>query len=176
LFSRRAFIPVAVSAGLVVALALPAQAASTLVQKRSVSGVPNGRSGSALRYADRTAGHVSNSVTISANDPDGPGNRCTETWVDYTTKPHLHFNPGLLVNCSGGNRSVSGVLNNTSTTVSGMGVVVCDVPNTPTAPITRNSSNCRGDFSAVYLHSGKKYDSFRVNAAQSPDGVNIWKV
>ena len=175
MFSRRAFITLALSAGVLVAIALPAQAAFTLVQKKSVSG-PNGRSGSVLRYADRTAGHVANKVTIFANDADGPGNRCTETWIDYSTKPHLHFNPGLLVNCSGGNRSVSGALTNDSENVVGMGVVVCEVPNTPTSPITRNSNNCRGNLSAIYLHSGQKYASFRVSADQFPSGVQIWRI
>jgi hypothetical protein len=146
-----------------------------MVEKKSVSG-PNGRSGSVLRYADRTAGHVSNKVTIFANDADGSGNRCTETWIDYRTKPHLHFNPGLLVNCSGGNRSVSGALTNDSENVSGMDVVVCEVPNTPASPITRNSNNCRGNLSAIYLHSGKKYEHFRVSADQYPSGVQIWRI
>ena len=118
---RRAFIVLAVSAGLVVAINLPAQAASTMVQKKTVAGV-NRRTGSVLRFADRTVGHIANSVTVSANDADGTGGRCTETWVDYSTKPHEHFNPGLLVNCSGGNRSVSGVLTNNSKNVAGVGI------------------------------------------------------
>ena len=171
---RRAVVISAVAAGFVVAVNLPAHAASTMVQKKSVSGV-NGRAGSVLRFADRTAGHIANSVTISANDADGSGGRCTETWVDYSTKPHEHFNPGLLVNCSGGNRSVSGVLTNNSKNVAGVGIVVCEVPNT-SGPITRNSNNCRGQFSAVYLHSGQSYSHFKVNADQYPDGVNIWKI
>jgi hypothetical protein len=175
LWSRRASITLAVSAGVLAAVAVPAWADSTLVQKKTVSGVPSGKSGSALRYADRTDGHISNSVTIFANDADGPGNRCTETWVDYSTKPHLHFNPGLLVNCSGGNRSVSGALINNYSGVAGMAVVVCDVPNT-SGPITRNSNNCRGNLSGIYLHSGKKYDQFRVSASQYPSGVKIWRI
>jgi len=171
---RRAFIVLAVSAGLVVAINLPAHAASTMFQKKTVAGV-NRRTGSVLRFADRTVGHIANSVTVSANDADGTGGRCTETWVDYSTKPHEHFNPGLLVNCSGGNRSVSGVLTNNSKNVAGVGIVVCEVPNT-SGPITRNSNNCRGQFSAVYLHSGQSYSHFKVNADQYPDGVNIWKI
>jgi hypothetical protein len=173
LLTRRALVTLAVSAGLLVAIALPAQAASTLVQKKSISGVPGGRSGTVQRYADRS-GTVSNSLTISANDADGPGGRCTETWVDYSTKPHLHFNPGLFVNCSGGNRSVSGALANNSKNVAGVAIVVCDVPNT-TGSITRNSANCRGSLSAIYLHSGQRYDRFRVSASQYPSGVKIYR-
>ena len=172
MFRRRAFITVALGAGIFVALALPAQAASNQVQAKSVSGF-NGRSGTVLRFADRTAGLVANRVTIFADDADGPGGRCTETWVDYSTKPHEHFNPGVLVNCSGGNHSVSDALTNNGKTVNGMGVVVCDVPNT-SGPITRNRSNCKGDLSAVWLHSGQKYSSFRVSADQSPNGVQVY--
>jgi hypothetical protein len=172
MFRHRAFVTLAVATGLFVAVTLPAQAASNQVQKTSVAG-PNGRSGTVLRFADRAAAKVSNSVTISANDADGPGGRCTETWVDYATKPHEHFNPGVLVNCSGGNRSVSGALTNNGRTVNGMGVVVCDVPNS-SGPITRNSSNCKGNFSAVYLHSGQRYANFRVSADQRPDGVQVY--
>jgi len=174
LFRRRAFGTLAVSAGLLVAVALPAQAESTLVQRKTVSGVPHGKSGSVRRYADRTAGHVSNSVTMSADDADGSGDRCTETWVDYSTKPHLHFNPGLFVNCSGGKRSVSGVHTNDYSGVRGMAVVVCDVPKT-TGRITRDSDNCRGNLSGIYLHSGQKYDHFRVSASRYPSGVKIWR-
>lgn len=174
MFRRRAFIVSAVAAGFVLAVNLPAQAASNMVQKKTVSGI-NGRSGSVLRFADRTAGHIANSVTVSANDADGRGGRCTETWVDYSTKPHEHFNPGLLVNCAGGSRSASGVLTNNSPNVAGIGIVVCDVPNT-SGPIVRNSNNCRGQLSAVYLHSGQSYSHFKVNADQYPNGVNIWKI
>jgi hypothetical protein len=171
--NRRSVVTLAVSVGLVVVVALPAEASTSLVQKKSVSG-PNGRSGTVLRYADRDPGHISNSLTISANDADGAGGRCTETWVDYSTKPHLHFNPGLFVNCRGGNQSVSGALANTSLNVSGVAIVVCEVPNT-TGAITRNSTNCRGSLSAIYLHSGQKYDTFRVSASQFPSGVKIYK-
>ena len=173
MLNRRTVVALAVSVGLLVTVALPAEASSSLVQKKSVSG-PNGRSGSVQRFADRDPGHISNSVTISANDADGSGGRCTETWVDYSTKPHLHFNPGLFVNCRGGNRSVSGALANTSPNVAGVAIVVCEVPNT-SGSITRNSSNCRGSLSAIYLHSGQRYDKFRVSASQYPSGVKIYK-
>jgi len=167
---RRACITLCISAGLFAAFVVPAQAASGPVQKKSVSG-PHGRSGTVARYAD----HGVNWVTLSANDNDGSGGKCTETWVDYSTKPHLHFNPGLLVNCSGGNGSVSGVLTNNYSGISGIGIVVCEVPNT-SGPITRNSSNCKGNLSPMYLWSGKKYSSFQVKADQYPNGVNIWHV
>lgn len=175
MFSRRAFITLAVSASLLVAVALPARAESDMVQTRSVSGVPNGKSGSVVRFADRTAGQVSNSVTISADDADGPGSRCTETWIDYSTRPHKHFNPGVFVNCSGGNRSVSGALRNDSPNVRGMGVIVCDVPNTD-GPITRNRHNCGGQLGTIYLHSGQRYDDFGVRAAQYPSGIQIYRI
>jgi hypothetical protein len=175
LFRHRAFMTLATSASLLVAVALPAWARSEAVQTKSVSGVPNGKSGTVVRFADRTAGNVSNSVTISADDADGPGSRCTETWIDYSTNPHEHFNPGVLVNCSGGNRSVSGALRNNSRNVQSMGVIVCDVPNT-TGSITRNSKNCRGQLGSMGLHSGQRYDDFRVNASQSPSGINIYRI
>ena len=173
--SRHVLITLVASGALLVALALPSEAASNLVQTKSVSG-PHGRSGTVWRYADRTpSGGVANSVTVLANDADGPGGKCTETWVDYSTKPHLHFNPGVLVNCSGGKLTVKNVLTNVAPNVQGMGVVVCEVPNT-SGSITRNSSNCTGNLSAMYLWSGKPYSKFQVNADQYPNGVNIWKV
>lgn len=165
---RRGYLTLAVSAGIFGVLALPAHAASTQVQKKTVSG-PNGRSGTAIRFSTNGA----NSVTITANDVDGPGGKCTETWVDYSTKPHEHWNPGLFVNCSGGTRSVSNALTNNGKTISGMGVVVCEVPNT-SGPISRSSSNCKGQLSAMYLHSGQRYSSFAVTADQRPDGVQVY--
>src|SRR5256714_7843068 len=169
MFRRRAFITVALGGGIFVALALPAQAASNQVQAKSVSGF-NGRSGTVLRFADRTAGLVANRVTIFADDADGPGGKCTETWVDYSTKPHEHWNPGVFVNCSGGTRSVSNALTNNGKTIHGIGVVVCEVPNT-SGPIVRNSSNCKGQLSAMWLHSGQRYSSFAVHADQMPSGI-----
>jgi hypothetical protein len=166
MFRRRAFVTLAVSAGLLVAVALPAHAA-TQVQKKTVSG-PNGRSGTAIRYSG------TNSVTMIAVDADGPGGKCTETWVDYSTKPHEHWNPGVLVNCSGGTRSVANALTNNGKTIAGMGVVVCEVPNTA-GPITRNSGNCKGQLSAMFLHSGQRYSSFAVTADQAPDGVQVYR-
>jgi hypothetical protein len=170
MFSRRAVITLALSAGLFAAVALPAQAASDLVQKKTVSG-PHRRSGTALRFA----GSSGNSVMLIAVDADGPGGKCTETWVDYSTKPHEHWNPGVFVNCSGGTRSVANALTNNGKTIRGMGVVVCEVPNT-SGPITRNSGNCTGQLGAMYLHSGQRYSSFRVSADQRPDGVQVYGV
>jgi hypothetical protein len=166
--ARRAVITLALSAGVLTAVALPAYAASDLVQKKTVSG-PNGRSGTALRYA----GSSGNSVTLIAVDSDGPGGKCTETWVDYSTKPHEHWNPGMLVNCSGGTKTVAGALTNNGKTISGMGVVVCEVPNT-SGPIVRNSNNCKGQLSAMWLHSGQRYSNFDVTADQMPSGIQVY--
>jgi len=173
-FARRACVTTALVVGLLLAVTVPAEAAADLVQKKTIQG-PHGRSGTASRYVDDSGGNVHNSVTITAKDADGPGGKCTETWVDYSTKPHQHFNPGLLVNCSGGTRTVSNVMRNDYPHVSGMGVVVCEVPDT-SGPIERDSDNCSGNLSAVYLWSGKRYSSFKVSAPSYPNGVNIWKV
>src|SRR4051812_33778133 len=100
-FRHRLFFSFAASVGMLAVAALPAQAA-TPVQKKSVTG-PHGRTGSVARFS----GSGGNSVTLTANDNDGPGGACTETWVDYSTKPHEHWNPGVFVNCSGGNGTVS---------------------------------------------------------------------
>jgi hypothetical protein len=170
---RRALLALIASAGLVVGFAVPAVARSEPVQKKSVKGI-GGRSGTVARYADRDGGRASNSVTMTATDADGGGGRCTETWVDYGTKPHQHFNPGLLVNCSGRTRDVAGAVANDYEGVVGMSVVVCEVPDTA-GPITRNDKNCRGALSAMSLHSGQRYEHFRVDAAQYPSGVRIWR-
>jgi hypothetical protein len=169
----RAFTMLAASMGLLVGLAIPAAARSEAVQKKSVKGVDS-RTGTVTRYAERSGGRSYNSVTMTARDTDGRGGRCTETWVDYRTKPHQHFNPGVLVNCSGGTRSVSGAVDNDYEGVFGMTVVVCAVPNT-SGPITRNRSNCRGGVSGIDLQSGRRYDQFRVDAAQYPSGIRVWR-
>ena len=80
-----------------------------------------------------------------------------------------------LANCSGGTGGVSRVMNNNGKTVNGMGVVVCDVPNT-SGPITRNKTNCRGDFADVWLHSGQRYSSFQTSGAQNPSGVQVFRI
>jgi hypothetical protein len=173
-FARRAFIVLATSIGLVVALALPGPARSDAVQKKSIKGA-GGRSGTAARYADRRDGRTVTSVTLTADDADGRRGRCTETWVDYRTKPHQHLNPGLLVNCSGGTRGVSGAVSTDYEGVVGMSVIVCEVPDT-SGRITRGESNCRGGLGAMSLHSGQRYDQFEVHADRSPGGVRIWRV
>jgi len=169
-FTRRLAALLCLSSGAFVALALPAQAASNLVQQKTVSGV-HGRSGTVQRFAVNGV----TSVTLSGNDPDGRGGLCTETWVDYSTKPHKHFNPAVLVNCSGTTKSVAGILATPYSGISGIGVVVCEVPNT-SGPIVRTSSNCKGNLSAMYLHSGKRYSSFQVTAVSYPDGVIVRRV
>jgi hypothetical protein len=170
--TRRGFITFTVAGALLLGLVPPAAAQSEAVQEKSVKGT-RGRSGMAIRYADRSGEPTVNSVTLTATDADGGGGRCTETWVDYRTKPHQHFNPGLLVNCSGGTRRVAGAVANDYEGVVGMSIVVCEVPDTSGA-ITRDDSNCRGALSAMSLHSGHRYDQFRVHAAQQPSGVQIW--
>jgi hypothetical protein len=150
---------------------LPAQATGP-VQTKSVTG-PNGRTGSAARFQVKNGSAVANYVTFTANDNDGPGGKCTETWVDYSTKPHEHWNPGVFVNCSGGNRTFSPGLTNSGKTIQGMGVVVCEVPDT-SGPISRNSSNCRGQLGTMYLHSGQRYSSFDVSADQMPSGIQVY--
>jgi hypothetical protein len=163
--ARRLSALLCLSGGLLVALALPAQAASNLVQQKTVSGL-HGRSGTVQRFNVNGL----TSLTMSANDD--AGGLCTETWVDYSTKPHQHFNPAVLVNCSGTSKTIAGVLATHYSGISGMGVVVCEVPNT-SGPIMRSSSNCKGQLSTMYLHSGKRYSSFQVSAVSFPDGVIV---
>jgi hypothetical protein len=169
----RRFTILVAAAGLLGGLALPAVAKSEPVQKKSVTGV-DGRAATVTRYAGRGEGRPSNSVTMTATDTDGRGGRCTEAWVDYSTKPHQHFNPGLFVNCAGGTRGVSGAVTNDYEGVVGMAVVVCEVPDT-SGSIARNERNCRGPLSAFDLHSGERYDDYRVEAPQYPSGVRIWR-
>jgi hypothetical protein len=166
-FRRRFFVALAASASLMTLVAAPAQAG--LVQQKSATG-PSGRSGSVERYS--TSG--SNYVRLTADDNDGAGGKCTETWVDYSTKPHEHWNPGVFVNCTGGKRSVSPALTNNGKTIRGIGLVVCEVPNT-SGRIVRNSGNCRGQLGAMYLHSGQPYSRFDVTADQHPDGIQVYK-
>jgi hypothetical protein len=171
-FRHRGFAALAASTALLVMVANPAQAGSSPVQKKTVTG-PSGRSGSFARYSDSNGGKVSNYTVLTADDSDGPGGKCTETWVDYSTKPHEHWNPGVFVNCSGGKRSITAMTNN-GKTIRGMQLIVCEVPNT-SGRITRNKSNCRGQIGAMYLHSGQPYSRFDVSADQSPSGIQVYK-
>ncbi|HEV8622868.1 MAG TPA: hypothetical protein VG034_00305 [Acidimicrobiia bacterium] len=173
MFRRGFFVVLAASASLLTIVAVPAQAGADLVQKKSAAG-PNGRSGSVERYSDVSGSKVSNYVRLTADDNDGPGGKCTETWVDYSTKPHEHWNPGVFVNCAGGKRSVSPAMTNNGKTIRGIGIVVCEVPNT-SGRIVRNSGNCRGQLGAMYLHSGQPYSRFAVTADQHPDGIQVYK-
>jgi uncharacterized protein YraI len=165
-FRRGFFVVLAASASLLTLVAAPAQAG--LVQKKSATG-PNGRTGSVERYSDSGQ----NYLILTADDNDGPGGKCTETWVDYSTKPHEHWNPGVFVNCKGGKRTVTALTNN-GKTIRGVGIVVCEVPNT-SGRIVRNSGNCRGQLGAMYLHSGQPYSRFDVTADQHPDGIQVYK-
>jgi uncharacterized protein YraI len=165
-FRRGFFVVLAASASLLTLVAAPAQAG--LVQKKSATG-PNGRTGSVERYSDGGQ----NYLILTADDNDGPGGKCTETWVDYSTKPHEHWNPGVFVNCKGGKRTVTALTNN-GKTIRGVGIVVCEVPNT-SGRIVRNSGNCRGQLGAMYLHSGQPYSRFDVTADQHPDGIQVYK-
>jgi len=171
--ARRVFLVPAISAALVLGLALPAPARADAVQKKNIKGV-GGRSGTVSRHVDRRGGHTVTSVAMTATDPDGGQGRCTETWVDYSTKPHQHLNPGLFVNCSGGTRGVAGAVATDYGGVVGMSVIVCEVPDT-SGRISRDESNCRGGLGGMSLHSGRRYDEFEVHAPVSPGGVRIWR-
>lgn len=172
--TRRAVIVFVASTGMVVGLALPAPAQGDAVQTKRIEG-PSGRSGTVARYADQQDSGIVHSVTMTAIDADGRSGRCTETWMDYHTKPHQHLNPGVLVNCSGGTGRVSGAVATRYQGVVGMSVIVCEVPDT-SGPIIRNESNCRGGLGAMSLHSGRRYRDFEVDADRAPGGVRVWRV
>lgn len=172
--ARRVFIVMVAAAAFVGGLALPSSAKGEAVQKKSIKGT-SGRSGSATRFVDRRDGRTITSVSMSADDADGRGGRCTETWVDYRTKPHQHLNPGMLINCSGKRRAVSGAVSTDYPHVAGMSVIVCEVPDT-SGRITRNGNNCRGGLGAMSLHSGQRYDQFKSNGDRTPGGVRIYRV
>ncbi len=142
------------------------------MKKKSVTG-PNGRGGSAAWYQDRSGGKYSNWVVFTADDNDGAGGKCTETWVDYSTSPHEHWNPAVFVNCAGGKRTFTGMTNN-GKTIRGFGLIVCEVPNT-SGRIVRNKSNCRGQIGSMYLHSGQSYSRFDVSADQYPSGIQVYR-
>lgn len=172
--ARRVLMVVVAVTALVLAPAAPSSAKGAAVQKKSIKG-RSGRSGDATRYVERRDGRTITSASMAADDADGRGGRCTETWVDYRTKPHQHLNPGLLINCSGGRRGVSGAVATDYPHVAGMSVIVCEVPDT-SGRITRNEKNCRGGLGAMSLHSGKRYDQFKSNGDRVPGGVRIYRV
>ena len=171
---RRALITLAMSASLLAAVARPADAGADQVQKKGISG-PHGRSGKVVRYVDSNEGDTVQYLRIVADDADGGRGKCRETWIDYATKPHQHFNPGLLVNCSGKSRQVTKAFLTRYEGIAGVQIVVCEVPDT-SGRIVRNSANCRGQLSGIYLRSGRRYRDFRVDALQRPNGVKIWRV
>lgn len=172
MFRRRALIALAVATGFVAVNAAPAQADANQVQQKSFS--VNGKSGNVKRYVDRSGGKVTNWLTVTANDSGGSGSRCVEVWFDYSTKPHQHFNPGVVVNCSNSSRTLSRIHVTSYYGIAGVGVIVCDVPNT-TGSITRNDNNCNGNIGSMYLHSGQKYSRFGVSAMQYPSGIKIYR-
>lgn len=167
----RAFITLAMAAGLLVGVVGPAHSESSLRKNKSYS-APNGAWGNAKWYQDKSGGKVTNWVAATADD--SPGGRCTETWWDYATKPHLHFNPAVFVNCTGKRQSISRVHVTNYHGIAGFQVIVCSVPNT-SGRITRNSSNCRGNLGGMYLHSGQRYSQFGVKAIRYPNGITIYK-
>ena len=171
MFRSRALLTLAIAAGMFTAVAVPASAEDDLVQKKSFS---SGKaSGSVKRHLDRSGGKVRNWVTVTASD--SPGGMCTETWWDYATKPHQHFNPGVVVNCSGSDKTVSPLHVTSYHGISGMQVIVCEVPDTD-GRIVRNRSNCRGNIGGMYLHSGKRYSQFAVKAIQYPNGITVHRI
>ena len=151
--------------------AAPAHAAD-LMKSKSVTG-PNGRYGALKWYQERNGDKVSNWVMLTADDKDGSGGKCTETWVDYSTKPHEHWNPGVFVNCKGGRRTIK-AMTSPGKTIRGISLIVCEVPNT-SGSIVRNKKNCRGQIGSMYLHSGQRYSRFDVSAAKHPSGIRVYK-
>jgi len=170
----RVFIVLAISASLSIGVAFPAQADTKLMKKKSFS-APNRKSGTATWYQERKGDKVLNYIRIAAKDGDGSGKRCVEVWIDYATKPHRHYNPGMVLNCKGGTKTVSKFFATDYFGIRGMQLVVCDVPNT-SGRIVRNDKNCRGNLKGIYLRSGKRYSQFSVSALRFPSGVKVQKV
>jgi hypothetical protein len=160
----------AIASSFLVVQALPAQAAGTVRKKKSFS--VGGVSGSAAWYQDKSGGKVTNWVTAVAKD--SPGGTCTEVWWDYSTKPHQHFNPAVFVNCSGKTRTLGRAHVTNYHGIAGMGVIVCEVPNT-SGSISRSKKNCKGELGSMYFWSGRKYSSFGVKAIQRPNGIRIYR-
>jgi hypothetical protein len=172
MFRRRACITLALVASVLVAGTLNAQAGDNAVQKKSYSSA--GKSGSVVRYADGSGSKKTHSLTITADDSGGSSNRCTETWIDLSTSnPHKHFNPGVLVNCTGKKITVSNQYVTDWIGVRSVGLIVCEVPNT-SGRVVRNRSNCRGNIGSMYQWSGKSYGSFDSPGISHPNGAKQW--
>lgn len=169
---RRVYITLALLMSVFVAGTLPAQAGVRTAQKKSFSS--HGKSGSVVRYVDDGGSKDIHYLKMTADDNGGRGDRCTETWIDLSTKnPHKHFNPGVLVNCTGKSITLSKVYVTDWVGVRGVGLIVCDVPNT-SGRIVRNSSNCSGNLGSMYQWSGKSYKSFDSPGISRPNGAKQW--
>lgn len=173
MFRRRGFIMLTVVAGVFVAGTLPAQAGTELMKKKSFT-APHGRQGIVKWYQSEEGGKITNYVKVSSKDTDGGGGKCTETWLDYSTKPWRHYNPGVVVNCTGKWKTRSWFHVNNYHGIRGIGVVVCEVPDT-NGRIYRSKENCEGNLGAMYLWSGKRYSQFAVKATRFPNGVLFYK-
>jgi len=173
MFRRRAGITLALVATISVAGTLPAHAGVETVQTKSFWS--HGKKGKVVRYIDEKGGKKTHYLKMIADDRGGRSNRCTETWIDYSTKnPHRHFNPGVLVNCTGEKKVLPKVYVTDWIGVRGVGVIVCDVPNT-SGRIVRNKSNCRGNMGSMYLWSGRTYNSIKSPGISWPNGVKVWR-
>lgn len=170
--ARRVFSILAATVGLLWGLTTPASAGDDAIESKRVDG-PGDREGTVTRY-EELDGRARHNMTLKATDPDGRDGRCTEVWVDYRTRPHHHLNPGLFVNCAGGTHKASRVMATAYHGVVGVGVVICQVPDT-SGPITRDKDNCRGRLNEMDLHSGERYERYRVDADDYPSGVRIWR-
>ena len=172
MFRRRACITLALVASVLVVGTLPAHAGVRTVQSKSYSS--SGKSGSVVRYIDDNGGKNTHYLKITADDSGGSGDRCTETWIDLSTRnPHKHFNPGVVVNCTGRKITLSKEYVNDWIGLRGVNLIVCEVPNT-SGRIVRNRSNCRGEMGTMYQWSGKSYGSFGSPGISHPNGAKQW--
>ena len=172
MFRRRACITLMLVASVFVAGTLPAQAAVRTAQSKRFS--IHGKSGSVVRYVDDSGSKNTHWLKITADDRGGNGDRCTETWIDLSTgNPHKHFNPAVLVNCTGRSITLPKEYVTTWVGVRGVGLIVCDVPNT-SGRITRNRSNCTGNLGSMYIGSGRSYKSFHSPGISHPNGMKTW--
>lgn len=170
MFRRRVLMTLVIATSFFVVQALPAQAADL---RKTKSFSFNGRTGKVSWYTEKSGGDVINWVNVTNEDSDD-GGKCTEVWWDYATKPHLHFNPGLYINCSGDTRTRSKIHVANYYGIAGFQVVVCEVPNT-SGSISRSSKNCAGNLDGIYLRSGQRYSRFGVSAMRYPSGIKIYR-